>query len=56
MEAILQNLWWVSLHLEVSPAIDSIQSRAILQTPIAVPSVAHNDQSISRLNKLRAIV
>lgn len=56
MEAILQNLWQESFHLEVFLAIYLMHSCAILQTPIGVLSVAHNYKSISRLNKLSAIV
>lgn len=56
MEAILQNLWQESFHLEVFLAIYLMHSCAILQTPIGVLSVAHNYKSISWLNKLSAIV
>ena len=56
MEAILQQLWQESFHLEVSLAICLIRSWAILQTPIGVLSVDHNYKSISWLNKLSAIV
>lgn len=56
MEAILQNLWQASFHLEVFFAIYLMHSCAILQAPIGVLSVVHNYKSISWLNKLSAKV